>query len=217
MSPLNTDQQTIPEWQHKVVQTRPYRGTDCDKGREIKVEAGLHYLQGNSRPYFSVQGEVFKPGARDCDMCGCIHAEVLKHFPKFGLIVDLHLCDDNGVPMHAEANGWYQLAGYYGGNSERYHAGNSKGQHGGEYREPTREECLEQWARHLRIDIKLARELADWWRTNKQDELMKGIDGPSIKAIHNQFVREQEPRWKQEADAAIALLDQLAVEKGFGV
>lgn len=38
---------------------------------------------------------------------GCIHEEIAKYFPKFKMFIDLHLCDFNGCPMHAIANGFY--------------------------------------------------------------------------------------------------------------
>ncbi len=40
---------------------------------------------------------------------GCLHDEILKHFPQFQCFVDLHLCDYLGRPMYATANGYYHL------------------------------------------------------------------------------------------------------------
>ena len=78
----------------------------------LKVDAKLHQLNGNARPYFSLTGEVWDFRHReDPSMCGCIHDVILEHFPDLQIIADLHLSDEDGVPMHAVENGWY----WYGG------------------------------------------------------------------------------------------------------
>jgi hypothetical protein len=74
---------------------------------------------------FSVTGELYEPhgtwsgaaqfrNGRESDMGGCIHEEVLEAFVGLKPIVDLHLSDLDGAPMHAEANGWYFYSDYDG-------------------------------------------------------------------------------------------------------
>ena len=200
------------EWTHRFTDTRNI--TDADKPAILEVEAGLHLLSGNARPYFSVTGSMYRPKRRhDPFMCGCLHDDILKHWPTLAPIVALHLSDDTGTPMHAIANSWYQLAGYYGGPGEAYHAGNGKSQHwkpGGEfdgYRESTPDECLKSFAEYVRISIEEARRIADTWKA----------EAPSlnaVKAMHAQWCKGQAERWQQEANAGIALLDALIAAKG---
>jgi hypothetical protein len=76
------------------------------------------------RNYFSVNGEISTPHERskgDAQVGGCIHEELLKAFPQLAPLVALRLSDLDGVPMHAEANGFYWLAGNLGGLGEQHH------------------------------------------------------------------------------------------------
>lgn len=75
----------------------------------LTATAGLHLLGGNSRPYFSVTGDIRRPGANDIDTGGCIHDEILAHWPVLAPVVAVHLADDTGTPLHAVENGRYWL------------------------------------------------------------------------------------------------------------
>lgn len=75
----------FPVWQHRYVA----------RENGVKVVAGLHYIEGNTRPYFSVTGSATE--------------EILAAFPRLAPVVALHLADDSGVPMHAIANALYHL------------------------------------------------------------------------------------------------------------
>lgn len=193
---------TFPEHMHWFTATKPYPA--YGPRHTIKVEAGLHYLTGNQLPYFVVGAEIGRPDARDCDACGCLHEDVLKLWPELAPIVALHLSDSDGKPMHAEANSWYELAGHYGGADEKYHAGNSKRRYGGQYREPTPEECLVNFARYVRIPLEQARELAQQWA--------RPDDWASSRQWFKQWIEAQLPRWAAEAEAGCQLLDKLTAE-----
>jgi len=145
----------------------------CSKGladREtLTVYAGLHDIKGNSAPYFSITGSVRDGKITRGDpvtRCGCLHDEILEHFPSLADLVALHLSDINGKPMHAEANGWYDLAGAVpGAFGERYHVGNSdrhfpkpeidpaKPWQTTDYRKPTHAEALQIFADHIRAPL----------------------------------------------------------------
>lgn len=134
----------------------------------LTATARLHHLSGNARPHFSVTGEERNPRIRRDNgivACGCLHDDIAKYFPKLRPIIAMHLSDDTGTPMHADANGWYLMAGALGGAMEQYHAGNSnrhmplmpheidqaKPYITTEYCYPTADECLRFWAEHVRV------------------------------------------------------------------
>jgi hypothetical protein len=182
-----------PEWQHKFTARKPY--PDLGPGAYIEVEAGLHYLQGNSLPYFSVTSAIWeRPGARDCVSWGCQHEKVLRYWPELAPVITLHLSDSQGQPMHNIANDWYWLAGYYGGADERYHGGNGTPRR-------TQQECLQIFADHVRVSLDEAKTLVDSWACSD--------DWSSSKRWFTRWMIEQKQRYQEEADAACKLLDEL--------
>lgn len=139
---------------------------------------------------FSVTGELYErhgtwSGAaqyrngRDMDAAGCIHDEVLRAFPHLAPIVALHLSDPDGVPMHADANGWY----FYSGENDAYELRH----YGAEYLE--------------RMGTGYERAC----RTLRVDSIPEGLDREAFTA----FVDAQRPRWAQEAADARALIGTL--------
>lgn len=180
--------------------------------RAFKVEGGLHYIRGNNAPYFSLTYTAHhKDFPNQCYSGGAGHDEILKHFPRFADLAALHLCDIDGVPMHAVENGWYILAGALGGLGERYHAGNAqyhfpitpptgKPWQTTEYRAPTADECLAMFARHCRIDIPEARRIRD---TVKHAADLRDTAKIHPREILRQELNAMRPRWKAEADACI--------------
>jgi len=185
-----TDAPSFPEWQHKF-EDNTHR---CFQGCAIQppylaVTAGLHYIEGNSRPYFSVTGESKHGG-------GAIHTEILIEWPLLRPVVDLHLSDDNGVPMHAVANGLYHLGLSYGTWHE-------------EGLEPISPYNREAAQRHFRFENV---EDADTMRSaylavydndvEKRMELWRGM-------LQNYIDTHLADRWKAEAEAAKERLDLL--------
>lgn len=142
------------------------------------VYGGLEYIKGNNKPYFTLTCWNHRKGfPNQCQSGGCDHESILKHWPRFADLAALHLSDIDGVPMHAEANGWYDLAGFLGGT---------------EYRRPTREECLAIFAKHCRVDIEQARHIA-----------AVVAAAPDPRKRWAEYVEEMKPRWKAEAEACI--------------
>ncbi len=162
-----------------------YGRESCDV--HIRVTAKSEKLQGNRRPYFSVTGEIYCKRHRHSDVfaCGCLHDEILQAWPELAPLVALHLAwSDTGEPLHAEENGFYWFAGWKGGLGQTYHGGNST---------PAKspEECLSILADHVRLPVSTVREqLAD----------------TTTRASFNEWIKEQRPRWSEEAEAGLGML-----------
>lgn len=93
--------------------------------RFMRITAELREDHERLSDGFSVTGELYEPhgtwsgaaqyrNGRECDSCGnfaCLHDEIRLFAPELGPVIDVHLADPDGVPMHAEANGWYFYSG----------------------------------------------------------------------------------------------------------
>lgn len=81
-------------------------------GEQLVVKIRLNDECKNGHQDFAITATLYS-GAGRSDRSymsgGCIHEEIIKDFPEAKLFIDLHLCDYNGVPMHAVANGYYHL------------------------------------------------------------------------------------------------------------
>lgn len=119
--------------------------------------------------------------------------EILKHWPDLQPLVDLHLSDIDGVPMHALENGFYHLGGTH-------------------WEKPK----FDVVARHFRITEDGARKLvADFFGDSFSETAGFLSKGAAEKAKANlaQWVESQKPRWLAEANAAIEQFDLVRPEK----
>ncbi len=198
--------------------------------RTMRVEGGLHHIKGNRTPYFSLTCEVFRTGhPNQCWSGGCDHELILKKFPKFKDLADLHLCTIDGVPMHEGANGWYMLAGALPENGcQEYHVGNSKRHFPKavidpkspwsttDYRCPTPDECLAIFAEHMRFSVEEAVKIRDAVVQVYEKEMdrlrIESCDLIPVatrdawkvaKRVLDDCIQQQLPRWKEEAEACI--------------
>ena len=180
-----------------------------DSGKfRIRVMAGLRYMSGNSQPYFSLTADIREDRGgwwRDYGG-GCQHQEILRLWPELAPLADLHLCDMDGAPLHAEANGWYWLAGALGGLGEEFHGANSP------FPPRSEDDCMRMFAQHIRSDMVVARALA------------QAVDCASDpRSVWRTYCKAARGRWKREADAAIAAFglvvfgDNLPKENGNAV
>ena len=105
------------QWR-KLISGAPYGES---KLVELTVSAELVKRGGNSFPYYSITGTVKKLDKRYRDpviTCGCIHDIILEHYPELAPLVEVHLSEADGIPMHAEANAryWAGLSTYPDGS-----------------------------------------------------------------------------------------------------
>lgn len=160
------------------------------------VRGGLHHIRGNHAPYFSLTYDLVS--ATGCFIAGGAgHDEILKHFPQFRDLAALHLSDIDGVPMHAAENAFYHLGG-----CTQFRPGSIWAGRGEPY---TAKYAVA--ADHLRITEAEARQLAlDLFGDHYSESggfLSKEAERAG-KARLVAWCETQKPRWKAEADAAIA-------------
>jgi len=154
----------------------------------IKVRAELVHRDGNSNAYFSITGEVDRRANNNrwvFESGGCVHEEIVAQLPELKPLVLVHLADENGVPMHA-----YENAGYWAGQT-KYQKLN-----------------LADLAQHLRVDQSEALEMLEYI-----DLYWGELDAITTPAMAWADACENFGyliRWQQEADAARAMLNQLA-------
>lgn len=156
---------------------------DGEKYR-IDVIADLVHRDGNSNAYFGIGGDVFrlaKNGRKVWEMGGCIHEEIIKHFPELQPLVDIHLADEDGVPMHAYSN-----ASYWAGQT-KFQALD-----------------LEMLAKHLRVTKEEANQLA-MFVSSYYPELDKTCTPEKAwlnTCVHFELLKQ----WKHQALVAKSLL-----------
>jgi hypothetical protein len=83
-------------------------------GKEvIYVNIRLNDECKNGHEDFSITGDIYEAGQPKIDRYhiagGCIHSQILAHFPEFKIFIELHLSDFKGIPMYAIGNGFYHL------------------------------------------------------------------------------------------------------------
>lgn len=148
-------------------------------------------IRGNGKPHFSLTMASWVNGRHDGD--GADHKPLVAIWPELQPLADLHLSDIDGVPMHAEANGWYWLAGAVeGGFQQQYHGGS------GDWAK-TPAECLEIFAKYVRVSLDEAAKIRDFYVV-----IAARHGAKSARADFAKWIVAQGPRWKAEADKCIA-------------
>jgi hypothetical protein len=165
--------------------------------RELRALGGLHYIRGNKLPHFclTIASWTFVNGIRREDTFGADHEALVAQWPELKPLADLHLSDIDGVPMHAEANGWYWLAGCTeDGLQQQYHGSNSSFP-------KSKEECLDIFAKYMRISVEGA-----YIVRHKVLEVAAEFGNKAAREWFKSYVEEQRPRWAREAKECIETL-----------
>lgn len=96
--------------QEKVYGPRMIAG--WGKNAQIKATVRFDDRCKNGHNTFSITAEIYVPGRRDVEACGCLHEEVARVFPQLAPFIKWHLVSSD-EPMHYVANTLYWL-GYSG-------------------------------------------------------------------------------------------------------
>lgn len=156
------------------------------KNGNLKIVATVNIPCDDNEKYFSLSYSSWEKslnGEWDEYMFGQVR-EFDCYFPEFSDVRALHLSNERGMPLHAEQNGWYWLAGALGGIGEKYHGGNKRPH-----------ECAEILRNHMRYpsDNETYAVLSTFaWHYHRGHDLL------GIWASHVEFHR---PRWNAEAEA----------------
>lgn len=167
-------------------------------GEILKVSIRLNDECHNGHEDFAITGELGTPRdyARGNQSGGCIHEEILKHFPEFAPFVRIHLCDWEGSPMHGVANGFYWFQGFVPESVD--HSSRLGPCHGGTGSgAKSAEECK--------------RILMESFRATEEDIAAIVAACPRTKEEFSHAVEKLgfRARWQAEAEAATRLLESL--------
>ena len=84
---------------------------------KVKISIRLDDQCNNGHQDFAITADLYEKTKREGDHLyiwewasgGCVHDAILRIAPELKQFVDLHLCDFNGCPMYAVANGFYSI------------------------------------------------------------------------------------------------------------
>lgn len=90
----------------------PYK--EGNRTYRCKVTYGMHYIFGNSSPYFSITAVTERRGKNGHgevkwfeDSGGCLHDLIREKAPHLASLIKFHLADQDGLPMYYLENGYY--------------------------------------------------------------------------------------------------------------
>lgn len=87
-----------------ISESRPIEG--FGNGALLRVEIRHDDGCKNGHNSFSITADVYIPGRRDVEACGCLHDEIATVFPELAHLIKLHLSSTDG-PLHYVENTCY--------------------------------------------------------------------------------------------------------------
>lgn len=171
-----------------------YNTTKTVGKESITVNIRLNDECHNGHQDFSITGDIYRAGRPKTDnnfiSGGCIHDDILKHFPQFAIFVRLHLCDYKGIPMHASANGFYHLRNGFNSKS----TGEAFRNEYCEYYRITEEQFIQLYQAYNELQFSLMLQslgiLAQWEKeANEAIKLLESLTGTEfiIDSKHTQY------------------------------
>jgi hypothetical protein len=127
------------------------------------------------------------------DVGGAAHDLILLMMPDLKPLVDLHLCNADGVPMHCVENGIYFVVG----KTRHSHVYAYTWENSNNTRDG-----LEVAASHFRVSIEEINVLIE--KINACE-----AEANEIRNVVVEFVEDLKPRWKDEAERAISYFNSL--------
>jgi len=179
-----------------------------EEGNPIYIKIRLNDECKNGHQDFAITCDIYEKGKPKTDryyiMGGCCHEEIVKANPELKIFVDLHLCDYNGIPMHALSNMQYHLR--EGFNNTKKESPLFKEEYCNYYRiTPTQFDTLSQAKSNIQFAVLLEKlgVLAQWKdQANKAIKLLENMAGKTflVDSVKSQFEAPTPEEIKEEED-----------------
>ncbi|UJD20823.1 hypothetical protein SEA_ALUMINUMJESUS_88 [Microbacterium phage AluminumJesus] len=178
---------------------------DLPNGDYIEVTAQERDDSGTLSPGFSVtcslwehrsshRGRIRKRNGLEADAFGAWDEEILHTFPELKPIIDVHLADQAGVPIHAKANGFY----FYSGKAAEHERARAKGELASYYGKMLEVSDHDRGARALRIS---------------PEELPTGLDRAGFEAFVDSLTERYAADAARAREVMAAMVDGQGVER----